>query len=74
MPKVKEPNVVWYAIYEELNTFAQALYDADILFGEAVLAYFAKPYKYQKEYELWVKMGKPLGDEDKHWEKFIEMI
>jgi hypothetical protein len=61
---------VWYDDSLKLRDFASALQEAEYADEDDVLK---KPYKFDNEYEKWVKADYP-SPEDPNWDDFIEAL
>lgn len=55
----------WFDNYCELVTFCRVLSEADAFRDQAALLYFLeKPWKWETEYEAWVRLGRPAEVRD----------
>lgn len=50
----------WYTDYDTVVSFGEVLHEIDLLSdAKDVLAYFAKPWKYDNEFEAWDAAKRP---------------
>lgn len=60
--------------YDKIAEFAHVLVDANWLdTAESVLYFFEKPWKYDREYGIWVDCDEP-DTESPEWSAFCELI
>jgi len=65
----------WHGANSKIAAFARILYAADWLNSiPETIDYFEMPYKWDKEYGLWVGQGQPDADSDERWDTFTALL
>lgn len=65
----------WYSDNSKVAAFARILYGADWLTRiPDVIDYFEMPYKWNREYGLWVGQSQPEVDSDERWDAFTALL
>lgn len=61
-----------WVIPDEMLRFATAVNDTDALptTGDLLLL-MEKPWKWEREYEAWKRLGEPTSHEDAGWDDFV---
>lgn len=66
---------VWFQHSDERNTFARVLVEAGLVPDvDGILDFYEKPYKWDDDYALWVRFGRPTSDDEIVWEKFVDEV
>jgi len=69
-----DPRNDWCADHDNLVSFATALAQGDWLSTpNDVIEFFAKPWKFTNEFELWDGCGRPQAD-DASWSWFVAKL
>lgn len=65
----------WWQNAQDRNAFARVLVDSDAVQSAHDLLYFyEKPWKWDREYDLWIESGKPTTEDAEGWEAFYDAV
>jgi hypothetical protein len=65
----------WFEYAAERNAFARVLVESgQVSDTEDVLYFYEKPHKWDEEYDLWVRFGRPTVDDEVVWNSFLNEL
>ena len=75
MQRMREVQEAWYAGYEAVFVFGSVLLEGGRFFGtdmigeaDNLLAYFEKPWHWDRQHAWWVSVGRPMEVRHDTWD------
>lgn len=66
---------MWWDTYDNVYVLAKVLHEAaQLIDAEDLLSYFEKPWRWEREWNLWNTWDKPQGYEDEGWQAFLDAL